>query len=183
MVTKQVACLSLLVPKGPAGARCCKPASYTLPAGTPAPTLPIPVPSAENFLTLTPTVGDRYCYDHPHFQRGRLRSREVRPFHGRAFCQPTAGQQGDTGPVLDLRALLRAADPNRPGQSGTEDRPGAGVPASLQAPAHCCPFLPGSHPHLAGCPAARPRPGGRPAQLKVLPHTSLGSSSGEAKGS
>lgn len=60
-VTKQVDCSSLPVPNGPFGARCCTTASCTLPTITPAPTLAIPIPRAENFLSPPLTLGDRYA--------------------------------------------------------------------------------------------------------------------------
>ena len=88
MVTERVACLSLPVPKGRAGARCCEPASYTLPAETVAPTLSIPVPSAENLLSLTLspilTVGGKYYSDHPNFPEGEIEEQrgEALPWQG-----------------------------------------------------------------------------------------------------
>ena len=115
----------------------------------------------------------------------------MRPFHGRAFCQPVVDQQGDTGPVLYLlRALLRAADPKGlgPGQSGTEDRLGAGVPTSLSGPSPLLPFSsrkPSSSPWLP-CSRASPRQvpsvaeEGEEAVVKPrVPEGHLGSHTGE----
>lgn len=117
VVTKQVDCSNPLVPKGPFGARCCKTASCTLPTRTPAPTLPIPIPRAENFLSPPLTLGDRYAPISPPvipiLHRGRPRNKEMKPFTGHASGQWQIIRVTLAGPVLNLRrALRRAAGPS-----------------------------------------------------------------------
>ena len=109
----------------------------------------------------------------PILQTRRLRSREVRPFPGRACRWPVT--VGEAEPVSHLptrlpRTLLMAAYAK-------------GWVLGDGATACCSACLPGGHPHFPGCPAAWPYPGRCPAQLKVLWGPGWQKSSSEARGS